>query len=117
MNIHQYAGSANAQQDALTRQVNLFLFDLKNEACEHGFQSADAWTIQMASNDEMTLLKKQHHPFIALHLYPDALLNVFLRVKLKMQQPLSKQEMSLTISDLTRDNFEYLAAYPYEKAL
>jgi hypothetical protein len=117
MNIFQYAGSANAQQDALARQVNLFLFDLKNEACEHGFRSADAWTVQMAGDDEITLLKRLHHPLIALKLYPDTLLNAFLKVKLKLQQPLSEQEMSLTTGDLSAGGFKYLTAYPAVKTL
>lgn len=117
MDIHQYAftGNTNAQQ-LLARQVNIFLFDLKNEASEHGFRSDDSWTLQLATDEEFADLKKHHYPIITLKLRPDVLLNAFQQVKGKLQQSLSTQEVELTVNDLIRDNIKQIAAFPAQKA-
>ena len=106
------AGSADAQQDILSRQVNLFLFDLKNEATEHGFKPDESWMLQLATDAEITDLKKLHHPVLSLRLQPEALLQAFQQVKNKMQQSLSKTDMSVTIGDIIDNEKKLLAAYP-----
>ena len=58
-------GNADAQQSLLAGQVNLFLFDLKNEANEHGFKPDESWNLQIATDDEIISLKKQYHPVIS----------------------------------------------------
>lgn len=118
MDYYQNApgGSVHAQQ-LLTHQANLFLFDLKNEASEHGFKAGDSWTLQLATDLEFVGLKKLHFPIISLRLNPDALLNVFQQVKDKLHQELSKQEEELTVKDLIREGIATMAAYPYHQAL
>lgn len=108
---HAFAGGMDTQQ-FLTRQVNLFLFDLKNEAKEHGFSIEDSWALQLVTDQEIESLKLNHHPIVSLSLGPDALLNAFQQVKGKLQQSLSKHEIELTISDLIRDDIKQMAAYP-----
>jgi len=118
MDYYQHApgGGVRAQQ-LLTRQVNLFLFDLKNEASEHGFKADDSWTLQLATDQEMAALKKLHYPLISLKLSPDILLKVFQQVKDKLQQSLSQQEEELTVKDLIREGIGTMAAYPHQPAL
>lgn len=67
-------GSANAQHRFPEDQVDLFLFDLKNEAAEHGFRAGESWHLQLVTEMELVHLKKYHHPVIALRLAPDYLL-------------------------------------------
>src|ERR1700744_996559 len=104
MNDYQQARarSADAQQ-LVTNQANLFLFDLKNEASEHGFKDEDSWTLQLATDEDITSLKRFHHPMVFLKLRPESLLNVFQQVKDKLQQALSKEELALTANDVIRD--------------
>jgi hypothetical protein len=111
-NQQALASSADAQQQILTSQVNLFLFDLKNEASEHGFKADESWNLQMATEDEILGLKKQHHPLISLRLQPQALLQAYRQVKSKLQQSLSKEDMALTTGDLTIGEKIHLIAYP-----
>ena len=105
-------GSADAQQNFLAGQVNLFLFDLKNEASEHGFKPDESWNLQIATEDEIIRLKKQYHPVISLRLQAQTLLTAYLEIKSKLQQTFSKDDMALTVDDLSRDEKRHLAAYP-----
>jgi len=115
MSTPQRAFSGNADTQNLARQVNIFLFDLKNEATEHGFKSDDSWTLQLATDADMVSLRRNHYPMVSVKLCPDALLNVFQQVKGKLQQALSMQEVELTVDDLTRDGITQMTAYPAVK--
>jgi hypothetical protein len=114
-NQQAFAGDADAQRHFLTNQVNLFLFDLKNEATEHGFRTEDSWTLQLATEEQIIGLKRHHHPMISLRLHPDMLLSAFRQVKTKLQQSLNKQELALTIGDIDRDRISQIAAYSSRK--
>ena len=105
-------GNADAQQSLLAGQVNLFLFDLKNEGNEHGFKPDESWNLQIATDDEIISLKKQYHPVISLRLHAQTLLTAYLQIKNKLQQTFSKNDMALTVDDLSRDGKQHLAAYP-----
>lgn len=104
--------SALADSTAVQQQqINLFLFDLKNEAAEHGFKDGESWTLELATEQEMTSLKRQYSPIVSIKLQPQALLNVFQQVKSKLQQSFSKDDSALTEIDLIRDEKRHLAAY------
>lgn len=110
------AGSASAQHQSLNGQAAIFLFDLKNEATEHGFGESGSWTLELATEGELRSLRRLHHPVIALRLKPHDLLNIFKQVKSKLQQPLTRQEMELNANDMTMNNKNQLVAYPAQKA-
>lgn len=114
MSNHQqtHMGDTDAQQHFLSNQVELFLFDLKNEAIEQGFKSGESWTLKLATGDEIIAFKKHHHLVISLKLQPYALLKVYQQVKSKLQQSLGKDDAALTVSDLARDEKTHLVAYP-----
>lgn len=100
------------QQNILTSQINLFLFDLKNEAAEHGFKTGETWALHLATEAEFAGFKKIHKPLVSLRLQAPALLDAFQRVKIRLQQSLSKQEMELTATDLLKNEVHHLVAYP-----
>lgn len=110
--LQNTAVRAEAQQGQSGRQANLFLFDLKNEALEHGFKTDESWTLQLATDEDMAGPKRNHYPLISVKLYPDVLLDVFQQVKNKLNQALDKQEDALTVTDLMKNGVNYLAAYP-----
>lgn len=107
-----FVAGADAQQLFLNNQINLFLFDLKNEASEHGFKANESWALQLATEEEILSLKRLYYPVVSLRLQPDDLLKVFQEVKNKLQQSLSKDDVSLTESDLAQNDKRHLAAYP-----
>lgn len=113
-NQQALTGSADAQQNFLNKQANLFLFDLQNEAREHGFKDDDSWDLQLVTENEMIGLKRQHHLVISLRLQPQALLKVYQQVKSKLQS-LSNTDLALTAGDLSREDKSHLAAYPAKK--
>ena len=113
MNIQQaHAGGADAQQQFLANKVNIFLFDLKNEAIEHGFKAGETWNVRIATDSEITSLRKDNHPVVSLRLQSNELLTAYLQVKNKLEQSLSKDDLALTADDLTINEKRHLAAYP-----
>ena len=105
-------GSADAQKHFVDRQVSLFLFDLKNEATEHGFKAGESWHLQLVTEAEMTDLKRHHHLVVPLRLQPQTLLKVYRQAKHKLQQTLNVADTTLTVGDLIHAEKRYLAAYP-----
>jgi hypothetical protein len=105
------ATDTDAQQHFLDSQTSLFLFDLKNEAIEHGFKTGDTWNLQLVTDGEIKQLKDLHRPVIALRLQPHALLTVFKQVKTKLQQSFSKDDDAITVNDLAVNEKKFLAAY------
>ncbi|QKJ30511.1 hypothetical protein HQ865_12335 [Mucilaginibacter mali] len=114
-NQQALTGSADAQQHFLARQISIFLFDLKNEAAENGFKADESWTIQLATDAEMASLIRDHRPLVSLKLKPEALLNIYQKVKSKLQQPLSKEDITLSVTDLQNGEKKHLAAYPIRR--
>src|ERR1700744_918723 len=110
-NPQAQTGGADAQQ-RLPNKVNQFLFDLKNEACEHGFKAGESWTLQLATDTELTDLKRFHHPIISLRLEPVALLNVYQQVKDKLKQSFSADDAALTPGELAGNEKKLLVAFP-----
>ncbi len=105
-------GGANAQPSIVDGQVELFLFDLKNEAIEHGFKAGESWNLRIATDKEIISLKKEHHPVISLRLQRENLLKAYLQVKRKLEQPVNNSDMALTDDDLAADEKRHLAAFP-----
>ncbi|HEY9533977.1 MAG TPA: hypothetical protein VIQ77_05550 [Mucilaginibacter sp.] len=111
-NEQALAAGADAQQLSVNNKVNIFLFDLKNEAIEHGFKSGETWSLQMASDNEIVDLKRIHHPVVSMRLKPNVLLQAYQQVKSKMQQSVDKTDIELSVNDLIREGKQYLTAYP-----
>jgi hypothetical protein len=108
-------GNAQAHSNHLAAEANLFLFDLHNEATERGFKQPNQWQLQLATDSEISYLKKHHHPIVTLRLQPDALINVYQQVKYQLQQLLSKEDNELTSAGIVRDEKKHLVAYPNHK--
>lgn len=111
-NQRALVAGADAQQHFLDNQVNIFLFDLKNEASEHGFKLGESWNIQMVTDDEIISLKRTHYPVIYMRLKPQALLHVYEQVSIKLQKFTNKSDAIVSEADLTRDGKNHLVAFP-----
>lgn len=111
-NQRALSGSAHAQQNSPGNQADLFLFDLKNEACEHGLKTGEYWNLRIATENEIINLKKEHHPVVSIRLQTHDLLRVYLQVKGKLQQSINDTDRTLTEADLARDEKKHLVAFP-----
>jgi len=111
-NDNVLGATADAQQQFLDNKANIFLFDLKNEAAEHGFKHGESWHLQIATDDEVVRLKRLHYPVITMKLKPNALLGVYQQVKSRIKQYVDKSENELSETDLIRDGKHHIAAYP-----
>jgi len=111
-NEQALAAGAEAQQQFLTDKVNIFLFDLKNEATEHGFKSGESWNLQMVTDDEILDLKRTHNLVVSMRFKPYVLLQAYQQVKNGIQQSVSKDETDLSVNDLIREGKQHIAAYP-----
>ncbi len=106
------AGKSDTNQLILDKQINLFLFDLKNEAIELGFKQGEHWALTLSTDLEIADLKKNNHKVIVLRLQPEELLNVYQHVKRKLNQELSSTDAVLTAGNLEHNGKGFLAAYP-----
>lgn len=104
--------SADAQQLLIDNKVNIFLFDLKNEAVEHGFKEGDLWDVQLTSDIEMKHLKRAHNLVVSMRLQPQVLLKAYQRVKSGLKQTLSSTDAELTELGITNSEKQYLTAVP-----
>ncbi|XHR97408.1 hypothetical protein ACFJIV_12575 [Mucilaginibacter sp. UC70_90] len=105
-------GRVNTQQHSTAGAADFFLFDLKNEASEHGFKADESWTLELSTDEEIAGLKRHYYPVISTRLKPAALLEVFQVVKQRLQQALSISELALTENDIARNEKKHLAAFP-----
>ena len=106
------ADRADNNQSILDKQVNLFLFDLKNESTELGFKQGEHWALTLSTDEEIADLRKNNHKLIVLRLQPEELLNVYQCVKRKLHQELSSTDAALTAGYLEYNGKAFLAAYP-----
>lgn len=103
--------SANSQQTSAVGTANLFLFDLKNEATEHGFKADQAWALQLSTVAEIAALKRLYHPLVTVRIDPAAMLQAYRLVKARLQQPLTDADDALTEAAIVRDELTHLAAF------
>ncbi|AMR33079.1 hypothetical protein A0256_17490 [Mucilaginibacter sp. PAMC 26640] len=92
-------------------QTRLYLYDLMNTAREHGFKPDDVWEFSLVGDVEKLRLQKAYHPTIATKMLPEAVLEVFHKIKSRLNQSFSKEEQSLDKRSVVTDNLNYLVAY------
>ena len=93
------------------QQVNLYLYDLQNEAREHGFKNDDCWKIIMVTDTERIQIQRNYFPVVSQCLNPDVMWLFFHHVKTKLTQPLSKDEENVDVLTIIRDELKYIIAY------
>lgn len=96
---------------SLDQQTNLFLYDLMNEAKEHGFKADEQWTITMATLEERASIQKNYRPSVAVKLNPAELLVVSQQAKTRLKQSIKPEGDPAHIRDIIRNNYKYLVAY------
>ena len=98
-------------KQAIEAQVRLYLYDLTNEAKEHGFGEEDRWHLIMVTEAEKKRIEREYYPAISSKTFPDTLLTAFHIIKSRLKQSLSKDEQQLDGRAVFNDDLKYIIAY------
>jgi hypothetical protein len=93
------------------KQARTYVYDLMNEAKEHGFRADDKWKLSLVNEAEKHRLQKEYHPAIVNKVSPEAILEVFHNVKPALRQSLSKEDLLLDTKTILDDNLNYIVAF------
>ncbi|MDF2431682.1 MAG: hypothetical protein JWP44_1313 [Mucilaginibacter sp.] len=99
------------QEQAVENQSRIYLYDLMNEAKEHGFKNDDQWQLSLVTANEKTRIMKDYYPAIATKIFPEILLQVFHSVKSSLSQSLSKEEEQMDTKSILKDELNYIVAF------
>ncbi|MDB5007564.1 MAG: hypothetical protein JWQ84_261 [Mucilaginibacter sp.] len=101
----------NMQEQAVENQTRIYLYDLMNEAKEHGFKNGDQWELSLVTDNEKTRIMKDYYPAVATKIFPEILLQVFQSVKSNLSQSLSKEEQQMDTKSILKDELNYIVAF------
>jgi hypothetical protein len=99
------------QEQTVENQTRIYMYDLMNEAKEHGFKNDDEWQLSLVTDNEKTKLLRNYYPAIAAKIFPEILLQVFQSVKSRLSQSLSKEEQQLDTLSILKEDLKYIVAY------
>lgn len=100
-----------------TFESELFNFQLKNTADECGFKADDSWTVVLANDEEMNLLRRNYIPSVVSSIPSNILVEVYKKVKLKIDQPEDAEIAALTKKDVERLKLNHIVAYNEKRAV
>jgi len=93
-----------------------YVYDLMNEAKEHGFNAEDHWELSLVTETEKIRIQKDYYPAVSSKALKDILLEVFQSVKSAMKIPLSKEEQLMDNQDVLKNEFKYIIAFNPKRA-
>ncbi|MFI5162868.1 MAG: hypothetical protein ACHQHN_16420 [Sphingobacteriales bacterium] len=99
------------QDQVIETQTRMYVYDLMNEAKEHGFKNDDNWELSMVTEAERTRIQRNYYPAVASKAFPDMLLPVFQSVKSRLNQSLSKEEQLMDSKSVLKDDLKYIIAF------
>jgi len=99
------------QSPTVERQARTLVYDLMNEAKEHGFGAEDKWTLIVVNDQEQARIKKDYYPVLTNKPATDDLLQVFRSVKTELKQSLSKEESQMDTMTLLNEHLNYIIAF------
>ena len=97
-------------------QTMTYVYDLMNEAKEHGFKADDTWELSLVSETDRVRIQKDYYPAVASKSLSDTLLQVFQSVKSAMHSPLSKEEELMNNQSILNDGLKYIIAFNPKRA-
>ena len=100
-----------------TFESELFNFQLKNTADECGFKADDSWIVVLADEEETDRLRKNYIPSVITSIPSNILVEVYRKVKLKVDQPEDAEIAALTKKDVERLKLNHIVAYNEKRAV
>ncbi len=97
--------------ETIENQARTYMYDLMNEAKEHGFKNDDSWKLVLANETDKNRIKRDFRPAVANKVAPVTLLQLFQTIKINLKQNLSKEEQELNLKDILADELQYIVAF------
>jgi len=101
---------------AIKVQTMTYVYDLMNEAKEHGFKADDTWELSLVTETDRVRIQKDYYPAVASKALSDILLQVFQSVKSELHLPLSQQEEQMSTQSILKDELKYIIAFNPKRA-
>ena len=101
---------------AIKVQTMTYVYDLMNEAKEHGFKADDTWELSLVSETDRVRIQKDYYPAVASKAFSDILLPVFQSVKSALHSPLSKEEELMNNHTILTNELKYIIAFNPKRA-
>jgi len=93
------------------KQTRTYLYDLMNEAKEHGFKADDQWNLSLVTDAERSSIQRDYFPAVASKVSPELMLQVFQSIKSGLQQPLNTEEMQLDSQAILKRGLKFIVAF------
>ncbi len=100
-----------------TFESELFNFQLKNTADECGFKGDDSWIVVLANDEEMNRLRKNYIPSVISTVASNILVEVYRKVKLKIDQPEDAEIAALSKKEVEKLKLQHIVAYNEKRAV
>jgi hypothetical protein len=101
---------------AIKTQTMTYVYDLMNEAKEHGFKADDTWELSLVSEVDRVRIQKDYHPAVSRKVVSEILLPVFQAVKTQLHMPLSQMEEQMSNQSVLQDQLQYIIAFNPKRA-
>jgi hypothetical protein len=92
-------------------QARMYVYDLMNEAKEHGFKSEDKWNIAVATEADRARMQKEYYPVVTNKLPQNTLVDVFHFIKATLKQSLSSEELQMDAQSIEKNEQRYIVAF------
>ena len=99
------------QYQSVESEARSYMYDLMNEAKEHGFKAEDKWTLCLVTKSAQEQIRKDYYPTVVNEVAPDALLQLFHLVKSGLHQSLSKEELLIDTKSIIDGQLNYIIAF------
>lgn len=99
------------QYQTIEREARAYVYDLMNEAKEHGFKEDDKWTLTLVTESEQKKIKADYYPAVVNKVSPEILLQLFQAVKSGLHQSLSKEELLIDTKTILDGDLNYIIAF------
>jgi len=93
------------------REARAYMYDLMNEAKEHGFKAEDKWTLCLVTKSAQEQIKKDYYPTVTNKVPPEILLQLFHMLKSELHQSLSKEEALIDTKSILDGQLNYIIAF------
>jgi hypothetical protein len=101
---------------AIKIQTMTYVYDLMNEAKEHGFKADDTWELSLVSETDRVRIQKDYYPAVASKVVSGMLLQVFQSVKSELHLPLSQHEEQMNAQSILHEGLQYIIAFNPKRA-
>ena len=99
------------QNKTIEGETRMYMYDLMNNAKEHGFKGEERWELSLATDAEKDSIQRNYYPTIAQKVYPEMLLQVYNLSKSRLNQAPVKGDDKTDSRSVVKDELTYIVAF------